>query len=223
MIPARFCRIPKPLPYGDAVSLQQRLVRDRIADRIPDTVLLLEHTPVVTLGRRGREEHLLADPEQLRARGVEVHVSSRGGDVTYHGPGQWVLYPILKLGRGGLAPRGYLYALEDIALGTAEAFGIEAHRREGKAGGWCEGGKFAAIGFKLTRWVSQHGLSLNVNPEPFGFDLIVGCGLVGERVTSFHRELGARCPSMGEVGTELRRQASAALGLRFTDADVEDL
>jgi lipoyl(octanoyl) transferase len=216
MTPARFVLFPQPLPYAAAAALQDRLVARRIADDIPDTLLLLQHPPVITLGRRGRREHLLADEERMRNAGVEVHLSSRGGDVTFHGPGQWVLYPILKLGPREMGTHGYLHALEDIALGTASAFGIDAFRKEGKAGAWCARGKFAATGFKFTRWVTQHGLSLNVCPDLRFFDLIVGCGLVGERVSSFAEVLGDRCPSMEAVSTELQRQSARVLDRAFT-------
>lgn len=212
MSSARVCRFPEPVPYAEAVRIQEALVARRIRDEIPDTLLLLEHPPVITLGRRGRREHLLATEEQLRRHGVELHESARGGDVTYHAPGQWVLYPILKLGPRELGAHGYLHALEDIALGTARDFGVDAYRREGKAGAWCDQGKFAAIGFKFTRWVTWHGLSLNVNLELGGFDLIHGCGLVGEPVTSLQAVLGPRAPEMEAVSDVLLRQAERVLG-----------
>lgn len=133
---ARFCTFHEPLPYPDAVSLQETLVRSRIADEIPDTFLLLQHPPVITLGRRGRRQFILADESRLAGEGILLQPSSRGGDVTYHGPGQWVLYPILKLGKNEMGAHGYLHALESVAIETAKAFGIDAFRREGKAGAW---------------------------------------------------------------------------------------
>ncbi len=206
MSPSRFCIFEEPLPYPEAVSLQGELVSARLADQIPDTFLLLQHPPVITLGRRGRKNFLLADDETLRKQGVEVHISTRGGDVTYHGPGQWVLYPILKLGSNEMGAHGYLHALESVALQTAGDFGIEAFRKEGKAGAWCEQGKFSAIGFKFTRWVTSHGLSLNVKPNLGFFDLIVGCGLVGEQVSSFEKVLGEQnCPEMDAVAEAMRK------------------
>lgn len=211
MNPARICRFSRPVPYTEAVSLQEQLVRLRVDDRIPDTLLLLEHPPVITLGRRGRREHLLADETRLDEAGVELATSSRGGDVTYHAPGQWVLYPILKLGPNEIGAHGYLKALEDIAIHTARTFGVDADRRAGKAGAWCARGKFAAIGFKFTRWVTWHGMSLNVNLDLNGFSLIHGCGLVGEPVTSLHAVLGDHAPGMDAVAVELIHQASHAL------------
>jgi len=212
MSKARVCRFPRPLPYGEAVRIQEALVARRVRDEIPDTLLLLEHTPVITLGRRGRREHLLVPETQLQRAGIELHESARGGDVTYHAPGQWVLYPILKLGPREMGAHGYLHALEDIALQTARSFGVDAYRRDGKAGAWCAAGKFAAIGFKFTRWVTWHGLSLNVNLDLRGFDLIHGCGLVGEPVTSLHAVLGTAAPDMDAVAQVLLQEAEAVLG-----------
>jgi lipoate-protein ligase B len=223
MIPARFCQFSEPLSYPEAVLLQKRLVEERIADRIPDTILLLEHPPVITLGRRGRDHHLMASRDELRANGVEVHVSQRGGDVTFHGPGQWVLYPILKLGRGGMGAHGYLHALEEIAIRTASQAGIPAFRREGMAGGWAEQGKFAATGFAFRKWVSYHGLSINVKPDLRCFDLIVGCGLVGEKVTSFQEILGGDCPSMEKVAASIQGSCEKILERQLTSIRTEDL
>jgi lipoate-protein ligase B len=220
MTPADLLRFPEPLPYAKAVALQKSLVALRIGDRIPDTFLLLQHPPVITLGRRGRREHLLADEAALAREGIELHLSARGGDVTCHGPGQWVLYPILKLGPREQGAHGYLRALEEVALGTAAAFGVSAFRREGKAGGWCRSGKFAAIGFAFTRWVTWHGMSLNVRPDLRLFDLIVGCGLVGEAVSSLHRELGEeRCPDMAEAGDAILEKVEAVFGRRLRPRD----
>lgn len=207
MIPAGFCRFPSPLPYGEAVDLQKRLVQLRIADSIPDTFLLLQHLPVITLGRRGRREHLLTSEDRLQQAGIELHLSARGGDITYHAPGQWVLYPILKLSATEMGTHGYLHTLESVAINTAKASGIEAFRRDGMAGAWCEKGKFAAVGFAFTRWVSWHGLSINVNLDLSGFDLIVGCGLVNQPVTSLQNALpGTAKLDLHAVGDEITRQ-----------------
>lgn len=203
---SRFCVFDKPLPYPEAVSLQEVLVKSRIQDEICDTFLLLQPPPLLTLGRRARTEFLLADDEYLQKAGIEKYVASRGGDITYHGPGQWVLYPIIKLSPNEMGAHGYLHALESVALQTAERFQINAFRKEGKAGAWSESGKFAAVGFKFTRWVTSHGMSLNVCPDMQGFELIVGCGLVGEKVTSFLEILGSdKCPQMDTVGREVQK------------------
>jgi lipoate-protein ligase B len=223
MTSARICCFPKPLPYPEAISLQEGLVRQRIRDEIPDTLLLLQHPPVITLGRRGRKEHLRVSEAQLQQAGIEIHTASRGGDVTAHAPGQWVLYPILKLSRNESGAHGYLRALESIALQTAEAFGIEAFRREGMAGAWCEQGKFCAIGFKFTRWVTWHGLALNVRPDLRIFDLIVGCGLAGEPVTSFQKVLGEAAPEMGSVAEVLIRESARVLNRDLYPVEPESL
>lgn len=195
----------EPVNYAAAAALQEELVAARIADRIPDTVLLLQHAPVVTLGRRARDRHLLVTPRALAERGIDFHISARGGDVTYHGPGQAVIYPILKLGTREADAHGYLWNLEEAAIRTAADFGVEAFRREGKSGAWTVAGKIAAIGFKLRRWVSFHGMSLNVDVDLSGFDLMEPCGLVGEPVASLETVLGDRCPGMEDVYASLIR------------------
>jgi lipoate-protein ligase B len=224
MTSARFCTFSEPLPYPEAVSLQKRLVDARITDEIPDTFLLLQHPPVITLGRRARTDFLLADDETLAKSGITKQFSSRGGDVTYHAPGQWVLYPILKLSQNEMGAHGYLHALEDVALNTAAHFGLQAYRKEGKAGAWCDQGKFAAIGFKFTRWVTSHGMSLNVKPNMNGFELIVGCGLVGEQVTSFQEVLGVKiCPSMDAVAEVVAEVVNDVFQRKTELIEPEDL
>lgn len=201
-----------PVRYADGVRVQEALVAARQADAIPDTVLFLEHHPVITLGRRGRDQFLLATPAALAARGVDLVQSSRGGDVTYHGPGQLVMYPILKLGTAEADSHGYLQNLEEIAIRTAASFGVDAFRREGMNGAWTAGGKLAAIGFHLRRWVTMHGMSFNVDLDLAGFALIVGCGLVGERVTSLRALLGDAGPSLSAVRDAMMGHFSAVCG-----------
>ena len=192
-------RIVEPVPYATASRLQELLVAERISGRISDIILLLEHRPVVTLGRRRRDKHLLVSPEALSKLGIDFAVASRGGDVTYHGPGQLILYPILKLTRKVSGLHGYLGNLEEIAIATAMSFGVPAFARKGKSGAWTEQGKIAAIGFRLKRWVSEHGMSFNVDPDLSRFKLIIPCGLVGEPVSSLREILQNACPSMDAV------------------------
>ena len=201
-----------PLPYAAGVALQERLHAARLADAIPDTVLFVEHTPVVTLGQRGRSDGVRVPPEQLRALGVDLFPASRGGNVTFHGPGQCVLYPILRLGAHEADAHGYLFNLEEIALRTAADFGVNAYRRAGKNGAWTDDGKIAAIGFRLKRWVTLHGMSFNVNVDLAGFDLIVPCGLAGERVSSLARLLGEKCPDCAQVRDRLAHHFAAVCG-----------
>lgn len=188
-----------PVRYHAGVRIQEALVEARQRDAIPDTVLFLEHQPVITLGRRGRDQYLLASREALARQGIDLVQSSRGGDVTYHGPGQLVIYPILKLGTAEADAHGYLWNLEEVAIRTAASFGVEAFRREGMNGAWTRQGKLAAIGFHLRRWVSMHGMSFNVDLDLAGFNLIVGCGLVGEKVSSLREVLGSRAPTLAQV------------------------
>ncbi|MDA0321646.1 MAG: lipoyl(octanoyl) transferase LipB [Verrucomicrobia bacterium] len=207
--------IEQPVPYAEGVALQERLVADRIAGTAPDTVLFLEHRPVITLGSRGRRDYLLLTEPQLQARGIELHASSRGGDVTYHGPGQLVMYPIVKLGDREADAHGYLCNLEEIAIRTLCTFGIKAYRREGMTGAWTDQGKVTSIGVRLRRWVTYHGLSLNVDVDLTGFDAIVPCGLEGEKVTSLKGLLGDGYPDLATVRDVMMKQFSEICGRPF--------
>ena len=193
----------QPVPYQQGLDIQRRLLKARQEDLIPDTVLILQHTPVVTLGNRGRENYLLKTEEEYREMGIDLFHAERGGDVTFHGPGQWVLYPILYLGGNEADSHGYLSNLEEIAIRTLGDYGINGFRREGKSGAWTDAGKIAAIGFRLKKWVSFHGMSFNVSNDLSGFNTIVPCGLVGEPVASLKAILGDGCPDMPQVGDSL--------------------
>lgn len=201
-----------PVPYRQGLEIQHRLLAARQAGSIPDTVLLLQHDPVVTMGNRGRDNYLLKTEEQYQEMGIELFRAERGGDVTYHGPGQWVLYPILHLGGNEADSHGYLDNLEEIAIRTLGDFGIEGFRREGKSGAWTDAGKIAAIGFRLKKWVSFHGMSFNVSNDLAGFNTIVPCGLVGEPVATLKAILGDNCPSMACVGESLLRHFASVCG-----------
>ena len=206
-----------PLPYAVGWSLQQALHARRGKGEIPDIVLFLQHPPTVTLGRRGRTQHLLFDPAGYAARGIELHTASRGGDVTFHGPGQWVLYPILHLGGDAADSRSYLFNLEEIALRTCADFGVKAWRREGKNGAWTDAGKIAAIGFHIKRWITLHGMSFNVDLDPsFGFSSIVPCGLAGEPVASLRTLLGEKTPAMDRARDRLALNFSETMGRPLT-------
>lgn len=194
----------EPQPYKAVSELQLKLVQARQAGTIPDTVLFLEHNPVVTLGRRGRDRFLKLSSDEYARRGIELMTSPRGGDVTWHGPGQLVIYPVIKLGEREADTHGYLHNLEEIALRTAADFGVHAFRREGKSGAWTEQGKIAAIGFKVSRWVTSHGMSFNVCPDLSGFDTIVPCGLEGERIASLKSILAEKCPSLTAVRDSMK-------------------
>jgi lipoyl(octanoyl) transferase len=180
------------LPYADGVALQERLVQDRKAGTIPDQLLLLEHSAVITLGVKARADrsHVLASAESLMARGVELFESGRGGDVTFHGPGQLVGYPILDLGPDRCDVHRYVRDLEDVLIRAVGSFGIPAARTPGLTGVWVGTEKVAAIGVRISRWITSHGFALNVNTDLSQFDLIVPCGIRDKGVTSLQRLLG---------------------------------
>ncbi len=213
--PAAFL-FDRPLSYAPVQRLQQELVEARTANAIPDTLLLLEHMPVVTLAGTKSRLHLRSSAEELRARGIELEETSRGGDITCHGPGQWVLYPILHLKGAAANIHGYVASLEEIAIRTAADFGVNAYRRSGKTGAWTDAGKLAAIGVRVRHWVTCHGLSFNVDIAlDEGFSAIVPCGLHGEPVTSLRALLGASAPARLVVRTALLQHAAAVFQRAF--------
>jgi lipoyl(octanoyl) transferase len=184
--------------YERAWDLQKRIVAARKLALIPDVLLLCEHPHVITMGRNGRAEHLLASEQMLRARNVEFHATNRGGDITYHGPGQIVAYPILNLAEIRRDVGWYVRQLEEAMIRTSEEYGITAERREGRTGIWvnvenafaiADEEKLGAIGVHISRWVTSHGLAYNVSTDLSYFDLIVPCGIAGKRATSLKRLL----------------------------------
>lgn len=183
------------VPYADALALQRALVEDRRAGAVDDVLLLVEHPPVLTLGVRGDggKSHILATDEALSSRGIEVFETGRGGDITYHGPGQIVGYPILDLRPDRCDVHRYVRDLEDVLIRTATDYGIEAGRIEGLTGVWAGGAKLAAIGVRISRWVTSHGFALNVTTALSDFDLIVPCGIADRGVTSLSA-LGCQAP-----------------------------
>jgi lipoyl(octanoyl) transferase len=184
--------------YENGMHLQQTLVRLRQSDAIPDQLLLLEHPAVITLGRGGDAANLLASPDVLRAQHVRFYQTTRGGDITYHGPGQLVGYPILHLGEGKRDVRKYVTKLEEVLIRTVAEYGITASRAEGQRGIWVGDNKIAAIGVRIARWVTSHGFALNVNTNLEHFRLITPCGIRGSGVTSISNEVG-RTVSIDEV------------------------
>lgn len=180
------------VPYAEALALQRALVDDRKAGRIPDTLLFVEHPHVLTLGVRGDggRSHILATDEALAARGIEVHETGRGGDITYHGPGQLVGYPIIDLNPDRRDVHRYVRDLEAVLIRTAADYGVSAGRIEGLTGVWVGNEKLAAIGVRIARWITSHGFALNVTTDLDHFDLIVPCGIADRGVTSLARLLG---------------------------------
>jgi lipoyl(octanoyl) transferase len=188
------------VPYADALALQRSLVEDRRAGRIGDTLLLLQHPDVLTLGVRGDggRAHILAPPEVLAMRGIDVHEAGRGGDVTYHGPGQIVGYPIIDLNPDRRDVHRYMRDLETVLIRTVAEYGIDAGRIGGLTGVWVGDEKVAAIGVRIARWITSHGFALNVTTDLEYFNLIVPCGIADRGVTSLARLLG-RTVELGDV------------------------
>ncbi|MCC7416556.1 MAG: lipoyl(octanoyl) transferase LipB [Acidobacteria bacterium] len=178
--------------YGEALALQRTLVADRQAGAVSDVLLLVEHPPVLTLGARGDggRSHILASDEALRSRGIDVFEAGRGGDVTYHGPGQLVGYPIVDLKPDRQDVHRYVRDLEEVLIRAAASSGVEAGRVNGLTGVWVGGEKLAAIGVRIARWVTSHGFALNVSTDLADFGLIVPCGIQDRGVTSLERLLG---------------------------------
>jgi lipoyl(octanoyl) transferase len=188
------------VPYNEALDLQKALVEDRRAGRIPDTLLLLEHPHVITLGVKlaDARSHIVASPEVLAERGVEVIETGRGGDVTYHGPGQLVAYPILDLKPDRQDVHRYVRDLEAVMIRLCASYGVTADRSSGLSGAWVGDRKIGAIGVRISRWITSHGLAFNVSTDVSYFDLIVPCGIADKGVTSLSVELG-RAASVDEV------------------------
>ena len=182
--------------YAAGLELQKQLVEDRRAGRIPDTLLLLEHPPVITLGvkTRGKPTHIIATSDELQRQGVEVFETGRGGDVTYHGPGQLVGYPILDLSPHRRDVHRYVRDLEQALIDAVGNFGIDGRRVVGLTGVWVGAPgretKLAAIGVRISRWITSHGFALNVAPDLRHFQLIVPCGIADRGVTSIEQLIG---------------------------------
>jgi lipoate-protein ligase B len=182
-------------PYGPALELQRDLARRRIAQEIPrDLLLLVEHPPVITLGRGSQAAHLPTPREFLNAKGIELFEIERGGDVTFHGPGQLVGYPIMDLTEHRPDLHWFLRQLEQALIVALEPLGITGERRAGYTGVWTGGRKLASIGVHVRQWVTWHGFALNVTTDLSFFDLIVPCGIPDVTMTSVQRELGERAP-----------------------------
>ena len=204
--------------YQAAWDRQHQLVADRAAGRIPDTLLLLEHDAVLTLGRHADPAHVLASPGLLAARGIDVLHVERGGEVTYHGPGQLVAYPIVRLADSGLLLRPFVRALEGAMADLAASYGVTADRRDGYPGCWTAldtpfPRKLGALGLRVERGITYHGIGLNVTTDLADFSLIDPCGMTGLTVTSIARELGWTGDAAGPDTAGV-----AEAGRRFGDA-----
>jgi lipoate-protein ligase B len=201
------------IDYEAALKLQNRLVEARADAEIGDAILILQHPPVITMGKSGKVQNVLA-PETIREKNIRIIFTDRGGDVTYHGPGQLVVYPILNLRDHGLSVPGYVWKLEETVIRVLARFGIDAARVEKMRGVWVGKEKIAALGVHLSRWISKHGLALNVNTNLDPFDLINPCG-TGRRVTSLARILGREL-SMEEVESLMIQSFAEIFGLTIS-------
>lgn len=201
------------IPYGRGLELQSELVARRQRGEVADTLLLLEHDPVFTLGRNAKREHVLLAEESLAAQGFEIYDSGRGGDVTYHGPGQAVGYPILNLDPDRRDVHRYVRDLEEVMVRACVDFGVGAGRIDGLTGCWVGDRKIGAIGVRIARWVTSHGFALNVDVDLRPFEMIVPCGIRDRGVTSLRRELGVS-PNLSEVFDSLASHVASVFGRR---------
>src|SRR5690348_3173387 len=214
------------LGYAEAYALQKRIVVARKADAIEDVVLLCDHPHVITQGRNGKREHLLVGEHVLRQKGVEFYETSRGGDITYHGPGQIVGYPILNLGEIRRDVVWYVRMLEEAMIRATAEFGVTAKRVAGKTGIWVESGsteeKLGAIGVHISRWITSHGFAYNVSTDLRFFDLIVPCGIADRKATSLEKVLG-RAVEESEVAPRLAKHLGELFSLEMKETSRKDL
>lgn len=207
--------------YAEVLALQERLHARRVAGETPDTLLLLEHRPVYTLGRSAAADNVLYSEAALRQAGIERAVTSRGGDVTYHGPGQLVGYPIVHLGALGLRVLEYISGLEEVLLRVAAAYGVRAGRDARNRGVWVGDSKLAALGIRVAHQVAMHGFALNVNTRLDDYRGIVACGLRGAGVTSLGRLLGREL-DMPEVKARTAEAFRSVFGYKGGDENVAE-
>jgi lipoyl(octanoyl) transferase len=215
----RTCRVEQLglVDYAGGLRLQRERVAARKAGVIPDTLLLLEHPHVYTLGRNAKKDNILLSVEQLTTRGAQVFEIDRGGDVTYHGPGQLVGYPILDLAQHRRDIAWYMRSLEEVLIAVARDYGIEAGRLAGAPGVWVGNDKLAAMGVHISRWVTSHGFAFNVNTDLHYFDWIVPCGLRDKGVTSLQKLLG-RQVGTDEVAERVVRHFVEVFDLEMVEA-----
>jgi lipoate-protein ligase B len=208
--------------YESAWALQHSLVQARLQDTVPDVLMMLEHTPVITLGRRAESGNVLASPDVLKDAGISVFRVERGGDVTYHGPGQLVGYPILKLCEYGIGVSDYMHLLEEVIIRALRDLGLRAQRREGIIGVWIGPDKIASLGTRVERGVTYHGFALNINPAMEHFDFIIPCGITDGGVTSATRELEHPVP-MSQAKKAVRRWFAELFRVRLEPVAADGL
>lgn len=203
-------------------DIQKKIHEKRALDEIDDTLLLVEHDPVITMGKSGKEQHLLLSQELLRKKGVTYYEIERGGDVTFHGPGQLVGYPILNIKQGLAGIRPYIERLQEIIIATLADFGIQATAKDKMIGVWTLSGKICSIGVAVKRWVSFHGFALNVNTDLSFFDLIVPCGIKNVTMTSM-KEIVHTDIAMHDVKEKVKAHFSALFGKTIEERCLEEI
>ena len=208
--------------YADAWDMQKKIFAARLAHRVPDVLLLTEHEPVYTLGKGADGNHLLAGDRELQEKGIDVFAIDRGGDVTFHGPGQLVGYPILDLNEHYLDIHRYLRDIEEVLIRTAKDFTIKGDRSEGYTGVWVRNDKLAAIGVKVSRWITMHGFALNVNTDLSYFDRIIPCGIFHKGVTSL-RALKGRDVPISEVENAVVRNFESVFSVASQSMTLDEL
>jgi lipoate-protein ligase B len=208
------------IDYEDALRLQNRLAEARREEKIGDVLLILQHPPVITMGKSGKVQNVL-DPQRLQEKKIKIIFTDRGGDVTYHGPGQLVVYPILSLRSYGLSVPGYVWNLEEMVIRLLARYGIPAGRIEKLRGVWVGNEKIAALGVHLSNWVSKHGLALNVNTDLDPFNLINPCG-TGRRATSMAGILGRELP-MEEIESLMLQSFGEVFSVRLDAEPLKNL
>jgi len=210
------------IEYRRTWDFQREVVAAKVKSDLPDILILVEHNPVITLGRRGNRQHILASPEVLTAEGIQIYHVERGGEVTYHGPGQIVGYPILNLRNWHRDVSWYLFNLEEVLIRTLGDFGIEGMRNRLNRGVWVRDSKIGSIGVAITRWVTYHGFSLNVSPNMDHYSLITPCGLEGIEITSLRKLLGKE-PDHRRVRSSISRHFQQVFEMELEGMDMEDL
>ncbi len=206
--------------YDDGLRMQDALVELRREGRVPDTLLLLEHPSVITLGRAADRTNIVASEKLLSARGIEVYETGRGGDVTFHGPGQLIGYPIIDLNPDRRDIRRYMRDLEEVLILALSDFGVAAGRIDGLTGVWVGNKKIAAMGVRVSRWLTSHGFALNISTRLDDFNLIVPCGITDKAVTSLEREAGD-VHSLDDVGMVIARRFAEVFGREMTMQHVQ--
>jgi len=215
------CRLGR-ITYPEAAAFQQKLVKAKFVNKIGDILLILEHPPTITLGKFAKPENILLPPHALATRGIGIYDSNRGGDVTFHCPGQLLIHPVMDLKRkpGGL--RGFITDLEEVALRVLWGYGIPAERWSEHPGLWVDGRQIAALGLHFSHGISEHGLSLNVNPDLRSFEVINLCGLPGKVPASIAGDLGKNI-TMPEVEEKVIRSFAEVFKVRFEPMSLEHL